>query len=607
MASSRKRVVIIGAGPCGLPALKEMLAGKHNATIFERSSSLGGVFASKAIYHDLHLTLSNWAMAFSDFPNNGPQCYPSGKEYLQYLQDYVAHFDLNQHIKYNTEVLSASLNKSGSWVLEIQEGSERRVEYADALIVATGAHQVPKGLPSQLSNYTGRVVHSSDYSEAFRKEVKKKQLRMLLVGGGESAADISADLGDLTQSTTVWLRRPNCFGPRYLNDQSEMLQVEVSKQNRLPVNSFLESATTNRISAAQNVFFYGFWRRLLWRLPILNRQLSDACLESTASAWLMNDQATYVTKNQRMCEAWGEGKIDVLVTPAVSAQEKTVEFQMSDGRVQEREFDVVVLCTGYTTVYPWLKLDNFDTNPRSWYLHCFPERLGHCLFFSGYARPHQGGIPPMAEMQSRYISLILSGDRKLPKDYAARAHRDKITEREYYSISPELESLVDWNAFLESIARRVGCESRLPAPCVVAFNIHIFAVIALILRAFVPETSPIGFTSAGLLWVGTLLSFFVLYDGLMIKWWFYPHWPIWYRQRGPDANPKLYYERFLTLSVLVMGTYYAQRLISVIFIGPHVLGKLLGLRFGKAWGGFLVPKIYVLHDTQWRFTDLFLP
>lgn len=389
--SPRKRVAVIGAGPCGLPALKETLAGGHDVTLFERTSSLGGVFASKAMYHDLHLTLSNWAMAYSDFPNKSLQGYPSGAEYLEYLKDYAAHFNLEQHIKYNTEVVSAYLHENRKWVLEVKENDNTCVEHFDALIVATGAHQIPKPLPTPLSGFQGKVVHSSNYTESFRDEVRHSKLRVLLIGGGESGADVSADLGDLTPNTTVWLRRPNCFGPRYLTRSAEMTQVKESKTKKYAVNTFLESATTNRMSAAQNVYFYGFWRRLLWALPILNRQLSRACLDSTSSAWFMNDQATYVTKNQRMCEAWEDGKIEVLVTPEVSTAGNTVTFNMPDGSVQKREFDVVVLCTGYTTTYPWLKLKDLNTDPRSWYLHCFPKDLGDCLYFSGYARPHQGG------------------------------------------------------------------------------------------------------------------------------------------------------------------------------------------------------------------------
>ena len=228
----------------------------------------------------------------------------------------------------------------------------------------------------------------------------------------------------------------------------------------------------------------------------------------------------------------------------------------------------------------------------------------------------------MAEIQSRYISLILSGNRKLPVDYAARALRDRATEREYYSISPDLNSLVDWNAFLESVARRIGCESRLPASCILAFNAHMLAVVLLSLHAIRPEWTYATLQMSSLLWLTTFILFFVLHNGILIKWWFFPHWPIWYRQRGPGSDPKLFQDvlsrtsiwrdtkiskGFVLLVFWSWWTYYAQRVLSFFVIGPHVLAKRLGVRFPKAWGGFLVPKIYVLHDTQWKFADLFLP
>jgi dimethylaniline monooxygenase (N-oxide forming) len=54
-----KSVVIVGAGPCGLVALKEMLESGLEAILFERSNKLGGLFSSDAVYPDLHLTISN--------------------------------------------------------------------------------------------------------------------------------------------------------------------------------------------------------------------------------------------------------------------------------------------------------------------------------------------------------------------------------------------------------------------------------------------------------------------------------------------------------------------------------------------------------------------
>ena len=227
----------------------------------------------------------------------------------------------------------------------------------------------------------------------------------------------------------------------------------------------------------------------------------------------------------------------------------------------------------------------------------------------------------MAEIQSRYINLLLTNARHLPPDYAQRAHRDRLTEREYYSISPDLNSLVDWNAFLESIARRIGCESRLPASCILAFNMHMIAVAMLILHVFEPGWT-VDVRTSGILWLVTFVSFFTLHDGIMIRWWFFPHWPVWYRQRGPGADPEVFRAMsartsiwrdtkisrgFVLLVFWSWWTYYAQRFLSFFVIGPHLIAKALGWRFPKALGGFLVPKIYVLHDTEWKFSDLFLP
>ena len=228
----KKTIAIIGAGPCGLVALKGTLASGHNATLFERTASLGGVFASAAIYPNLHLTILNWAMGFSDFPDEARLQYPTAEHYLQYLRKYAKHFDLDRHIRYHTEVRSASLNDNGRWLVCISDTSGGEEQHSfDALIVATGANQVPKPIPSELSDFTGRTIHSAEYNAAFQSEAKEKQLRVLIVDSGESAADVSADLSTLSIHVSVWLRRPMCIGPRYLNDKSEVEQVELDKRN----------------------------------------------------------------------------------------------------------------------------------------------------------------------------------------------------------------------------------------------------------------------------------------------------------------------------------------------------------------------------------------
>lgn len=109
---------------------------------------------------------------------------------------------------------------------------------ADALIVATGNSQVPNGVPSQLAGFKDRIVHSSAYDESFMQEVADKKLRVLIVGGGESSADISADLCDQSPNLTVWLRRPPCAAMRYLNRLDETQQIKANQTVDFPVSIF---------------------------------------------------------------------------------------------------------------------------------------------------------------------------------------------------------------------------------------------------------------------------------------------------------------------------------------------------------------------------------
>ena len=89
-------------------------------------------------------------------------------------------------------------------------------------------------------------------------------------------------------------------------------------------------------------------------------------------------------QNQTMCEALHQRKVEVLVAPTVRAWGTTCDFVLSDGTVEQRVFDTIILCHGYRKLFTWLKAP-VSTDPRDWFLHCFPLGMGHCLFFVGSA------------------------------------------------------------------------------------------------------------------------------------------------------------------------------------------------------------------------------
>src|SRR4029453_7345323 len=96
-SSGEKRICVIGAGPCGLSALKNLLqAGFRNVVCYEESSGIGGNWAFTAdsqrisVYECSHIISSRRMSSFDDFPM--PKHYPdhpSHRQLLAYFTDYA--------------------------------------------------------------------------------------------------------------------------------------------------------------------------------------------------------------------------------------------------------------------------------------------------------------------------------------------------------------------------------------------------------------------------------------------------------------------------------------------------------------------------------------
>ena len=113
----KKSAVVIGAGPCGLVATKELLEAGHDVVCLEQSHVIGGVFSTlrESSYDDLFLTVSNVFMAYSDFPCEESYVkYSRKEEYAKYLHRYGDAFGLGKVIKFGHKVARASNKGHGA-------------------------------------------------------------------------------------------------------------------------------------------------------------------------------------------------------------------------------------------------------------------------------------------------------------------------------------------------------------------------------------------------------------------------------------------------------------------------------------------------------------
>jgi putative flavoprotein involved in K+ transport len=191
-------LIVIGAGQSGLATAA--LASSHGfarTLVLEAGEAPGGAWPH---YYD-SLTLFSPAR-YSSLPGmrfpGDPDRYPTRDEVVDYLRAYARR--LTADIRTSMTVASV-IREGDAWSVRAEDGREFA---ARAVVAATGDYGSPY-VPdlSGRADFAGRVLHAADYRspEAFAGQ------RVVVVGGGNSAVQIAAELGEVAD-TTLASRRP---------------------------------------------------------------------------------------------------------------------------------------------------------------------------------------------------------------------------------------------------------------------------------------------------------------------------------------------------------------------------------------------------------------
>lgn len=438
-----KKIAVIGAGLSGIASVKQLIDEGHEVTCFEKADSLGGVFGTNKIYDDLYLTISNYFMAYSDYVPMGERLkFWSKKEYRDYLHSYVQNFDLARNIKYSSDVVSIRRVGNSSWRVVVSRSGEMETRDFDAVAICSGHFQEPK-LPNipGLSEFKGRVAHSKEYRDKMEYEGKN----VLCVGMGESSADITSEISSVAKKCILSLRRYPAVAPRYMSFQEDTyFTIDTS---------WLTSRIVNRLPHR----YHGGITRGIFNKYIRSRN-PDLRIRGE---WLLKSGPSYhqaVTKNERLFVPIADGK----VVPNIGGIKKFDETGVVFNNGERADIDAVVFCTGYQLRFPFLDFRVADM--RDLYKQMFVPETGPSLAFIGFARPQQGGVPAIAEMQARYLARLLAAKAKLPtiEEQARIIKEDAMHWRSEYRITPNVASLVNYCHYMDSLAKLVGCMPKIP-------------------------------------------------------------------------------------------------------------------------------------------------
>lgn len=450
---TQKRVAIIGAGASGLISTKICLEDGLDATCFEMTSDIGGLWNySSSLIHKkgsvMKSTIINSSkenMAFSDFP--APKKFSNfmhNKKLLEYFHLYANNFNLFAHIKFNTVIKSIvqaeNYEKTGQWTITYKEqDNDEKVEAFDGVMMCIGHHANPnkpefKGLNDKNAKFKGEYIHSWEYRDPF-KYVDK---RILIIGVGNSGGDIAVEQSRISSQV-------------YLSTRSGFICNPRNAQGGMPSDiTFL-----NRFFVSINQLF---------------PNLIKSHMENEVNRWFDHELYAIKPNDERMHHIFVNDDIPnriasgtLIIKPNI--KEFTENSCIFDDDSVVNNIDVVILSTGYNIGFPILgdKIIPVDKNWVRLYKYVFPSNLKHpTLAVMGCIQPF-GSINPIVEMQARWVTRVFKGLSKLPSKDEMESDIDNkannVKKRFYESQRHTIQ--VDFIPYMDELANLVGCKPNL--------------------------------------------------------------------------------------------------------------------------------------------------
>ncbi|MFO0646694.1 MAG: NAD(P)/FAD-dependent oxidoreductase [Polyangiales bacterium] len=365
-------VVILGAGPSGLAAGACLRSRGVPFVIFDRADTVGSAWRSH--YDRLHL---HTVKQFSSLPGMPwgahVPTYPSRQDVVDYLDAYTLHHKLSPRLG---ETVTRVARDGGAWSVTHTSG----VTTAHSVIVATGYNRVPHepSWPGR-ETFTGEVIHSSKY----RNGRAWKGRDALVIGAGNSGAEIALDLWESGARTSLCIRSPLHVVPR------DVFGIP-AQVNSLKVMSRLPPWLADRLS-----------------LLMLDRVVGDLSPWGIRRPAIGPVSQVLVEKQIPLIDVGTVALIkqgQVKVVPGVD-RFNARSVTLDDGR--EFPVDVVVLATGYRTGLAEL----IDGVAPQLDARGYPRRFGgdallEDLYCIGYRNPLTGALHDIAAEAERVASQI---------------------------------------------------------------------------------------------------------------------------------------------------------------------------------------------------------
>ncbi|CAM1508643.1 Fc.00g054910.m01.CDS01 [Cosmosporella sp. VM-42] len=417
-------VAVIGAGPTGISMLKQLRDDGFHATLFERRSTVGGLWAYDAGHGWTTALRGDYIIRIGILARSrltpGSQIHARisasipvaslttrCQTFQEYMQGYIDHFRLATHMVFNTSVKSVNRNLDDTkWIIQLEnvDSSDLETREFDKIVFCHG-YQTERNMPTfpGQDEFQGEILHSQQY----RKPDDYKGKTVVLVGLATTTADIAPEIISQAQKVYVSHRRGQMVIRRYRNGRPTDLLISWRRRviNQWVMRHF---PTLHRNMANWGARLLG--SRLAgvqidpnWRLkPFPNVTLRLGGIIEDCLPHLKDGSLTSLHGIKRFLGG------------------RSIEFD--DGTVLS-DVDAVIFTTGYRadfSIAPFIEASlptahNYQGQPiRRLYMNVFPPKFADSCAMLCYSAFGRNNGFSFSDVMSMAVSNVWRGVSKLP-------------------------------------------------------------------------------------------------------------------------------------------------------------------------------------------------
>lgn len=379
-------VLVVGAGFAGLYHLRRLRDAGFRVRVYEAGSYLGGAWYWNK-YPGARVDSENAIYQFTDpflwREFEFKERFPGGDELRDYFKYVDEKLDLSKDIRFDSRIQSAEFDAvSDTWLVTTSQGETVRTRFIDLCVGQSSAVYIPDELKATMGKFKGELHHTALWPD---EGVDWDGKRVAIIGAGASGVQSFQEISKTAAHVTMFQRTPNIALPMQQKiynsaDQEELKQSYPEMHKRLPGHyggaefDFIHQSARDVSPEERERVFQKLWDYGGFRFWVGGYQ--DVYTDEEVNTWVYNfwrDKTRARIKDPVMAEMLAPTKpphpfgtkrpcleqtyydafnqdnvelVDIRANPIVEITERGVLTR--DGA--EREFDLIVLATGFDAV-----------------------------------------------------------------------------------------------------------------------------------------------------------------------------------------------------------------------------------------------------------------